>query len=50
VEELSLQHYCSEGGWRGLHCEGAPVIALFRLLMREILWCGDVVDAFACPY
>jgi Fanconi-associated nuclease 1 len=38
VEAHALRHYEETGGWRGLHCEGGPVLALFGLLMWDVLF------------
>ncbi len=38
VEEHALQHYEENGGWRGLHCEGSPIITLFGILMWDLLF------------
>jgi hypothetical protein len=38
-------------GWRGLHCEGAPLHTLFALLAWEVLFDGGgVADTFLTPY
>jgi hypothetical protein len=52
VEELALEYYYNEGrsGWRGLHCEGGPVLAIFALLMWDVLFTDDVPNTFATPY
>ena len=40
VEELVLQHYAQEeeGGWHGVHCEGACFLTLFGLLMWDVIF------------
>jgi hypothetical protein len=49
VEGLSLAHYHETDGWRGLHCEGAPLQMLFSLLMWDLLFM-PLPDIFATPY
>ena len=51
VEQLVLQHFASvaQGSWAGLHCEGAPVRALFTIMLWEELF-ADVQHAFQTPF
>jgi hypothetical protein len=49
VEEHSLRHYEENGGWRGLHCEGGPIVTLFGLLMWDVLFM-PVPDVFLTPF
>eukprot|EP00936_MAST-01D_sp_MAST-1D-sp1_P001056 g1056.t1 len=51
VEQLVLQHFASEsqGSWAGVHCEGAPVRALFTIMLWEELF-ADVQHAFQTPF
>ena len=57
VEELALQHYArssTEGGggggnWKGMHCENALFMALFALLMWDVIFL-PLPLVFPCLY
>lgn len=51
VEELVLQHYAmqSDGGWEGMHCEGAFLFPLMSLLLWEEIFSGSVYGVFVTP-
>jgi hypothetical protein len=49
---LFPQHYSqpSQGGWFGLHCEGACFRSLFGLLFWDVIFSSSVPDVFLTPF
>ena len=49
---LFPQHYSqpSQGGWFGLHCEGACFRSLFGLLFWDVNFSSSVPDVFLTPF
>ena len=56
VEDIALSWYAepAQGGWRGWHCEGAPLYSLFALLLWEQLFGSEASPpppgAFLTPF
>jgi hypothetical protein len=49
VEQLVIQHFAVEGGWRGVHCENGLWSMLSSLLFVDIMF-SNVADAFHIPF
>ncbi|KAG9446705.1 hypothetical protein H6P81_012833 [Aristolochia fimbriata] len=49
VEELALQYYAGEGGWKGVHTESGIWMTIFGLLMWDIIF-ADVPDVFQTKF
>jgi Fanconi-associated nuclease 1 len=49
VEEIALQYYVSNEGWKGFHVENGIMATLFSLLFWDILFAG-VPGVFQTPY
>lgn len=45
VENLALQYYAGEGGWKGIHAESGIWMTIFGLLFWDIIFC-DISDVF----
>ncbi|KAK1273465.1 hypothetical protein QJS04_geneDACA015224 [Acorus gramineus] len=49
VEQLALQHYAEEGGWKGVHAESGIWLTIFGLVMWDVIF-ADIPNVFRTKF
>ncbi|KAK1304540.1 hypothetical protein QJS10_CPB11g00855 [Acorus calamus] len=49
VEQLALQHYAKEGGWKGVHAESGIWLTIFGLVMWDVIF-ADIPNVFRTKF